>query len=55
MSVTVKEVREMTISEIFLYAKKFTEDYLIFDGWSKTARKLLYKRYDDLLKIGLDD
>lgn len=46
------EVRKMSDKEIIFYSTKFTEEYLIDEGWTKPARTVLFKRF---MKVGFKE
>jgi len=50
MATNVQEVKEMSEAEVIFTVDRFTEEYLISEGWSRWAIKNLHKRYDEIIE-----
>ena len=50
MATNVQEVKEMTEAEVIFTVDRFTEEYLISEGWSRWEIKNLHKRYDEIIE-----
>lgn len=53
MATTAQEVKEISELEVLFLVNHFTEEYFKSEHWTKKAREVLYKRYDEIMSRDL--
>jgi len=50
MAIIVKEAKAISDLEVIFLVSHWTEEYFKSESWTKGARKVLYKRYEEIMR-----